>query len=426
MNNLKKSSIILSAGSKYLFEATHYAEPIIEKGEGSLVWDVDGNRYLDLNAGQFCVCFGHGYKPFINCVTDQMNRIYHTNTATLSPEVFIAAKKMAYTTEFKLTKTMFLATGSEANEAALRYAKYITGKNGVLGFDRGYHGLTLASQANTMGGQWARPSVPDTISVKTPDYIHSDKSVSEEEFNGICLENLEEKFRKFGDNLAAVLIEPVIGVGGMVTIPYLYLRRVRELCNQYGVILIFDECQCGFGRSGEWYAYQKAGVIPDILVTAKAMGMGLAVSAVTFSEDLSSKIEGRLVHFSSHQNDPISAAVVSFVIDEINNHNLLENNRIKGEYLKKALERACETTKFLINVRGNGLMCAFDIDDTLVTDYRTFSGRFIKEMEHNGVLIQAVRQGRTFRVMPNFYIKEEEIDFLEQAIIRSVIAIVNC
>lgn len=421
MRNLCKSNAIANANLKYLLEATFYAEPVIEKGEGSTVWDVDGNKYLDLNAGQFCMIFGHGYRPFLNYIADQMSKIYHTNTATLSPEVFIAAEKMASTMDYKLTKTMFLSTGSEANEAALRYAKYITGQTGVMGFDQGYHGLTLASQGNSMGGLWARPFVQDTVSVKTPDYIHSNRTVSEDEFYDICMEDLDTKFKESGDNLAAVLMEPVIGVGGMVTIPYVYLKRVRELCDQYGVVLIFDECQCGFGRSGRWYAYQKADVIPDILVTAKAMGMGMAVSAVTFSEEIASLIEGKLVHFSSHQNDPLSASIVSFVIDEINNNDLLKSNEKKGEYLKNALERACMETNKFINVRGDGLMCAFDIDDTVVTDYKGFSRRFIKEMEGNGVLIQAIRQGRTFRVMPNYYIKEEEIDFLENAVIKSAV-----
>jgi len=135
MKNLYKSIAMASTGNKYLFKATHYSESIIEKGEGSVVWDIDGNRYLDLNAGQFCVIFGHGYKPFIDCVVNQMNRIYHTNTATVSPEVYIAAEKIAFTTNYKLMKTIFLSTGSEANEAALRYAKYITGRTGVMGFD---------------------------------------------------------------------------------------------------------------------------------------------------------------------------------------------------------------------------------------------------------------------------------------------------
>lgn len=420
MNNLSNSTKIFDEREKYLFKATSYATPVIVKGKGSMVWDVDGNKYLDLNAGQFCMTFGHSYKPFIECITEQMKKIHHTNTSTITPEVFLAAEKMSMITDYKLAKTIFLSTGSEANECAIRYAKFITERDGILGFKQGYHGLTLASQGTTMGGLWARPSVPSTFSVATPDYIHSDKKVTEAEFLENCIAELKQLFKENGNNLAAVLIEPVIGVGGMVTIPNEYLRQLRQLCDEFGVILIFDECQCGFGRSGKWFAYQKAGIEPDILVTAKAMGMGLPISAVTFSEKYAKKIEGKLTHFSSHQNDPLSASVVSFIIDEIINNKLLESNEKNGAYLLECLYRICKSTEILCNPRGNGLMCAFDINDTVISDYRKYSASFIKAMENNGVLIQAVRQGRTFRIMPNYYVLKDEIDFLENAILKSL------
>lgn len=420
MSNLSNSNKIFKEGRKYLFEATSYAAPVIIKGKGSMVWDADGNRYLDLNAGQFCMTFGHSYEPFIECVTEQMNKIHHTNTSTITPEVFWAAEKMSMITDYKLAKTIFLSTGSEANECAVRYAKFITERNGILGFKTGYHGLTLASQGTTMGGLWARPFIPYTFSVTTPDYIHSDKKVTETEFLENCIAELKQSFKENGNNLAAVLIEPVIGVGGMVTISAQYLRELRQLCDEFGVILIFDECQCGFGRSGKWYAYQKADVEPDILVTAKAMGMGLPVSAVTFSEEYAKKIEGKLTHFSSHQNDPVAAAVVSFVIDEIIKNKLLESNEKNGSYLLESLRRICGSTETLCNPRGNGLMCAFDINDTVISDYRKYSADFIKAMENNGVLIQAVRQGRTFRIMPNYYVLKDEIDYFERAVVKSL------
>lgn len=420
MNSLNKSIAMKQKKGKYLFEATHFADPIIERGKGSLVWDVDGNQYYDLNAGQFCMSFGHGYEPFIECVTEQMKRIYHTNTSTLSPEVFIAAEKMASITDYKLTKTLFLSTGSEANECAMRYARFITGREGIVGFEQGYHGLTLGSQAITMGGQWARPHVQKVFSVMTPDYIHSDRSWNEDDFIDICISDLRNAFKEHGQDIAAVIMEPVVGVGGMVSLPHRYMREVRKLCNEYSSILIFDECQCGFGRSGDWFAYQQAGVLPDILVSAKAMGMGFAVSAVTFDENISKKIEGNLVHFSSHQNDPIAAAIVSFVIDEINNDDLLYSNQKKGEYLLNCIRNICSKTDAFCNPRGLGLMCAFDIDDNIIHDYRQYSARFIKALEKNGVLIQAIRQGRTFRVMPNYFITEDEIDYVENAIIKSI------
>ena len=402
---------------QYLFKATVYSDAIIKKGKGSFVWDINGNKYLDLNAGQFCLCFGHNYKPFNKVVLNQLKRIHHTNTATITPEFFEAAELMAKINGSNLTKTMFLSTGSEANEAAIRYAKFYTKKNGILSIDKGYHGLTLASQGSTMGGAWALPQVPLTYTVPTPDYIHSDKSMSEEEFVLDCIKKLEECVNVHKSELAAMIIEPVIGVGGMVAIPFEYLKAVRRICDENGILLIFDECQCGFARSGSWFVYQQASVVPDILVTAKAMGSGLAVSAITMKKEIADEVELKLTHFSSHQNDPISAAITTFVINEIEKLNVLEKNRKKGKYLLNAINEICQKTGQLINPRGLGLMTAFDIDDSVITNYKEFSPLFTKELQKNGVLIQAIRQGRTFRVMPNYLISEDEINFFKTACI---------
>lgn len=403
--------------NKYLFEATHYCEPVIVKGEGSFVWDTAGNKYLDLNAGQFCLCLGHNNKGFNKIVSAQLNKIYHTNTATLTPEIFEAAKLMAQINEYHVTKTMFLSTGSEANEAAIRYAKFYSKKNGVLAIDKGYHGLTLGSQGATMGGKWALPCVPSTYSVTTPDYYHSDKSISSEEFIQNCIIELQTCIEKHQDEIGVMIIEPVIGVGGMVEIPQEYLFAARKLCSEYNIVLIFDECQCGFGRSGFWFVYQKLGVVPDILVTAKAMGQGFPVSAITMKDSIAKEVENKLTHFSSHQNDPLAAVVVSYVINEILSNNLLKSNQEKGAHLLKSVEEISKKTGLLINPRGVGLMAAFDIDDTVITDYRRFSTLFSKELEKSGVLIQAIRQGRTFRVMPNYLVSISEIDFFRESCI---------
>lgn len=419
MLNFCKSEHLNEEGMQFLFNATPYVTPLMDHGKGSFVWDVDGNRYLDLNSGQFCLSFGHDYEPFVEVVTHQLHKIYHTNTATLTPEVYVAAKNMAEIMGGELRKTIFLSTGSEANECALRYAQFATKRNAVLCIDYGYHGLTLGSQAVTMGGKWAMPHVSEFCSVSTPDYIHYGAGLTEADFLAQRINELKKVFSEKGDSLAAFIIEPVIGVGGMVKMPDVYLKAARELCDKYGAFLIFDECQCGFGRSGDWFVFRQANVQPDIVTTAKAMGMGLAVSAVTFSSKVAQLIDGKLVHFSSHQNDPISATIVSFVIEEIKRLGILEKNKENGQYLYSCISSICEEVDFLINPRGVGLMCAFDIDDCKIEDYRSFSPKFIRQMLQNGILIQAIRQGRTFRIMPSYLTNRDEMDYLKEMIIKS-------
>lgn len=401
---------MLEDKKKYLFKATNFIEPIIVKGKGSYVWDIEGKKYLDLNSGQFCLTFGHNYTKFNKVINEQLKKIHHTNTLTLSQNIIEVAEKIAKINKGNLIKTIFLSTGSEANECAIRYARFITGKELIVSLDKGYHGLTLASQNATMSGVWARPEVK-SLYVRTPDRYHDEnENITRDELLSKCIANLETCIKDNYSKIAAFIMEPVIGVGGMVELPKIYVQKVRELCSKYQIILIFDECQSGYGRTGKWFAYEHFDVIPDIVTTAKAMGMGFPVSAVTFSQEVVEKIEGKITHFSSHQNEPLSAAIVSFVIDEIENKNLLRKNTQTGEYLLNKLKKLSKKYSLIKNPRGLGLMCGFDLNEEIIKENKSIVYSFPKLLEKEGVLIQAVRQGRTFRLMPNYLIKKIEID----------------
>lgn len=401
---------MLEDKKKYLFKATNFIEPIIVKGKGSYVWDTEDKKYLDLNSGQFCLIFGHNYTKFNRIVNEQLKKIHHTNTLTLSQNIIEAAEKIAKINKGNLTKTIFLSTGSEANECAIRYARFITGKKIVVSLDKGYHGLTLASQNATMSGVWARPEVK-SLYIKTPDIYHNENlNISEDELINECIDELEKCIKNNYSEIAAFIMEPVIGVGGMFELPKRYIQKIRELCSKYQIILIFDECQSGYGRTGKWFAYEYFDVIPDIVTTAKAMGMGFPVSAVTFSQEIAKKIEGKITHFSSHQNEPLSAAIVNFVIEEIEEKKLLEKNIQTGKYLLNKLKKISEKYNLIKNPRGLGLMCGFDLSEEIIKENKKIISNFPKLLEKEGVLIQAVRQGRTFRIMPNYLIKKVEID----------------
>ena len=393
--NLKKSINMYEDAKKYVFEATKFSNAILERGNGCYVWDIDGNKYLDLNSGQFCLSFGHNDEGLQDVISKQLKKIYHTNTATLTPQVLKACKDMAEITGGSLNKTIFLSTGSEANECAIRYARFITQKTGVLSFSQGYHGLTLGSQQSTMGGAWARPQSTTNYSI---DCFSTTKEL--EQF-------FEKVIKESNDNIAAVIVEPILAVGGIL-----------ELCDKYAILLIFDECQTGFGRTGKWFCYQHFGIEPDILTCAKAMGLGLAVSSVTFKTEIAQKIEGKIVHFSSHQNDPLSCAITSYVINRIKNDNLLKNIKTMGSYLYSQLLNLSKEVEFISGVRGPGMLYGFDIPQEISKD-------FLSELQKNGVLLQAIRQGRTCRLSPCYNIRKEDIDFLTNQI-RETSKIISC
>lgn len=388
---------------KNVLKIAPFNSAILERGDGNWVYDTDGNKYLDLNSGQFCLCFGHNDTDFRDLVYNQLGKIYHTNTSTLTEEVFDACADIASIME-GLTKTVFLSTGSEANECAYRYTRFASGKNGIIALNLGYHGLTLGSQQLTMGGQWARPNT------NIYNYFITDLSGDnlESEFNAII--------SKSNGDIASVIVEPILGVGGIIVPSKKFFQKLRELCTRHNIYLIFDECQTGFGRTGKWFAYQHLDITPDVLVCAKSMGMGLAIASVSVTDSLAEKIENKYTHFSSHQNDPLSCKIVSYVINRIKKENYLEHNQQMGKYLNEKLTHLHNKYPHIISSpRGIGLMQGFDLQDDAFIKNPDLSNLFLDGLRKRGVLLQAIRRGKTIRMSPSYIITTSEIDFLIKA-----------
>jgi 2,2-dialkylglycine decarboxylase (pyruvate) len=402
-----------------IFRIAPFLKPIIVKGNGSYVWDTKKKKFLDINSGQFCLSFGYNYKPFNRIILKQLKKIHHTNTLTLTEEVLSAAKKISIITDNKLEKSIFLSTGAEAVEFALRYAKFISGKSCIISLNKGYHGLTIGTQSITMDGIWARPRVRGSISVPTPNHGLCDSSFNNKDDIYSCINVLEKEIIKKKEDVAAIIMELALGVGGVIFLPKLYIESVARLCNKYNILLLIDECQTGFGRTGKWFLFQHYNIVPDMLITSKAMGLGLPVSAVTLKKEIARKIENKIIHFSSHQNDPLSAKITDFMINEIENKNMLTIIRDKGLYFLKELKKLENEFQIMSNARGKGLMLGIDINHK-VENYQKLSSMIISEMQKNGVFVQAIRQGRTFRIMPNYLIKYKDIDFFMSQLRKSL------
>lgn len=395
---------------EYLFPATKFLPTIIDRSEGSYIYDVDGNKILDLNAGQFCSIFGHNNEGFKKVVINQINKIYHTSTAAISPEILIAAKKVSEICYGLNGKVLFLSTGSEAVECALRYAKHITKKEGIVCFDRAYHGLTLGSQSVTYGGVWSSPQVSNIFSVSTPG-LHNEKIENAQIEIEEHINEVEAILSKFGDKIAAFIAEPIVSVGGMIIPPKEYFNRVHEICRKYNVLFIFDESQTGFGRTGKWFCYQNYNFVPDIIIGAKGMGLGYPVSMVVFNSKILINANIKISHFSSHQNDPLAAVIVSYVIDYINNNKLMERVSQMGEKFLNKLNCLSEKYTMIKNPRGVGLMIGFDIHKSGCSDYRDISRELILKLLDKGIMLQATNQGKTFRLLPNYLITDEDISY---------------
>ncbi len=397
----KKSKAAFENKKQHILPVIGFEEPIIESAEGLYVYDLDGNKIMDLNGGQFCSIFGHSLPEF-QTIFQNLATIQHTNTATLTKSTLDAYEKLATTMPEMSPQFITLSTGAEAIEFAMRFAKNYTGKTGLICFNKGYHGLSLGAQSITYGGIYAKPLHDDVYSLPIIEEHFTNAQIDEVilQLENICQNNA---------NLAAMFFEPIIGVGGIHKLNNYFMKKVREICDKYAILLIFDECQSGFGRGGYWWYYQKLAIAPDLLVTAKGIGLGFPVSLVavnTKTIDTSKNV----THYSSHQNDPFSAAIIDFGVDYIKEHNLLEEVTAKGEYFRNKLQALATNCQYISNPRGDGLIIGFDLTIDGVTNYRVLGAEFRRALCRNKVLIQGTNAGQTQRLLPSYLITYEEID----------------
>ncbi len=396
--------------SDHVFNCIERSPMVLTRAKGAYVWDTNDTKYLDLNAGQFCAVLGHTPKSIQKVAARQLKSIAHTSTRTITPAVQQAAEAIWSICPEMKPQSLFLSTGSEAIEAALRYAKHLTGKSEMICFDNGYHGLSLGSQSVTYGGAWATPMVAGVHSITAPIFHELSPGAAKKETTQ-KLNELEQLLINHADTIAGLIMEPIISVGGMNFLSKEYCQGIARLCRKYGVLLLYDECQTGVGRTGTWFAYQQLGVVPDILITAKALGAGFPVSLVAFAQSVIDQADITINHFSSHQNDPLPCAVVVAVVAEIQQKKLLARVTRIGAYFLDQLEQLSTRNPLLRYPRGQGLMLGFDLHQDGLTSYRELGAQFGAQLTKAGMLLQSTSQGKTYRILPSYYLTKREIDW---------------
>lgn len=390
----------------FLIPVIGFDEIIVDYAKGSFVFDSSNKKYLDLNSGQFCTVFGHCNSEIDYKIKECIDSIVHTSTGMLSEKVLEFSQKMHQITNDIDGYSILLSTGAEAVEFCLRYAKAIKNKDGIVCFNVGYHGLTLGAQSVTYGGVYTHPHINSIYPFEVPNNLFDEKELEK------SIGELKELLKKKHNNIAAVLFEPIVSVGGMIFPPEKFFCAVRKICDEFGILLIFDECQTGFGRLGEWFAYQKINVKPDMLATAKGVGAGFPVAISIINGKWVPK-EGLMpiTHFSSHQNDNFAACTVLAGINYIEKHKILNMVKVKGELFLnelKALEKRC---KFVKNARGSGLMMGIDLHSKFVHNYRAVYQEIHQNILKNGVIIQGTNGGKTLRFLPDYLMTIENFKF---------------
>jgi 4-aminobutyrate aminotransferase-like enzyme len=410
---------------EYVLMAMPYADQVLVEGRGCMLKDADGNELLDLAAGMFCCVLGHNHPKFIERISEQTARLLHTGTQFLSPAVFEAGYKLAQVTPGRLQKSIFLSTGTEANEFAFRLAKAYTGRTGILGLSRGYYGTSLATKSCSSlfshNLNDSLPTVPDSGRLPiTPQCASCFTDASLPPCGFPCLQSVESWIGDWS-NVAAVIVEPLLSAGGMLLPPPGYLKHLSELAREHGALMIVDEAQTGFGRTGKWFAIEHHQVEPDILTLSKSVGNGFPVAAVITTPELADKVvsEG-LWNLSSHQSEPVSAAAVAAVIDIVREENLVDRARESGQYFMDRLRELSTRQPLITNVRGQGLMIGFDLSSGDPGKAAEAANGFMYSCRRGGVHLTYGYGNTNFRIIPPLIITRPQIDFAMDVIERSL------
>ncbi|WP_254524998.1 aspartate aminotransferase family protein [Natrinema caseinilyticum] len=398
-----------------------------EEGKGATVRDVDGNTYIDLFAGIGVLNVGHSNPYVLEAVHEQADKFVHTVDFPTDARLELIEKldEIAPAGLQGQNRVVFGGpTGSDAIEASIKLAKYNTGGDGLIAFRGSYHGATTGAMSVTSNKKFKGPYVPllpDVVHAPYPYPFHQDKTPEEavdhalEEVQAI----VEDPYGGLA-NPAGIVVEPILGEGGIVAPPEGFLQGLRDIADDNDVVLVFDEIQSGLGRTGQWWASDWEGVTPDVMTSAKALGgVGFPLSATMYHEDLDTWGAGD--HAGTYRGHVVGMRAGTRAIEYIQDHDLLAHARDLGEYIRGRLRDVADGNERLADVRGRGLFIGAEFVDADGTPDGDAVDAVQQYCFEHGVLVwTAGRHGNVLRVIPPLVLTrdlaETALDVVEEAI----------
>ena len=386
------------------------------RAEGAFLYDDAGRRVLDFTSGQMSALLGHSHPEIVATVRDGIGRLDHLFSSMLSRPVVDLAEALARLVP-QLPKVMLLSTGGEANEAAIKLAKLVTGGWEVVGFAQSWHGMTGAAASATYkaGRRGYGPMAAGCFAIPAPNAYRP-------RFSGVDWQTeLDDAFdlldRQSTGNLAAFIAEPILSSGGIIELPEGYLAALNQKCVERGMLLILDEAQTGMGRTGTMFAFEHDGVVPDILVLSKTLGAGLPLAAVMTTDEVSRMADERgFLFYTTHVNDPLPAMVGLKVIEVVQRDALARRAAELGERLKRGPLSLKQRYPCIGDVRGRGLLLGLEfnaLDRDERHSARVLSDRVTNNALKLGLSANIVRTGASdgvMRIAPPLTATEGEID----------------
>ncbi len=394
-----------------------FAPVVIERAQGSYVYDSQGRAILDFTSGQMSAILGHSHPEIVETVRKAIGELDHLFSGMLSRPVVALAERLSQLSG--LDRALLLSTGAESNEAAIRMAKIFTGGFEIVGFAQSWHGMTGAAASATYahGRKGSGPAQAGSFAIPAPNSFRPRFT------NGNSYDwraELDYAFdlidRQSTGNLAAFIAEPILSSGGVLVLPEGYLKALHEHCRRRGMLLILDEAQTGIGRTGLMFACERDGVRPEILTLSKTLGAGLPLAATLTTREIEEKCHERgFLFYTTHVSDPLPASVGLKVVEIVLRDRLAERAREAGERLKTGLQTLMQRHECVGDVRGHGLLIGMEIvKDRHSREPDNERGEAITAMCLKlGLSMNIARipgQGAVFRIAPPLTVSDEEID----------------
>ena len=377
---------IIAAENAHLAGVYQKFPVALVKGKGATVWDANGKAYIDCMSGYGVSLVGHCHPKVVAAIQEQCEKLISCHGSFYNDKLAELAEKLANISPKELNRIFLCNSGAESVECALKAAVKYTQKTEVISMTRGFHGKTLGALSAT----------------HNPKYRGAFEHLIEQNFRFVPFGKIERAQEAVTEKTAAVIVEPVQGEGGVYVAPDGYLKALRDLCDEKGAVLVFDEVQTGFGRTGRMWASQHWNIVPDIMCVSKAMGGGMPIGATIAKDEVMDSLEiGE--HSSTFGGNPLACAAACATIDVIVEEKLPKRAQVLGDEFKKILQEMVSELRILREVRGLGLMVGLES--------RTFIGDVLSEALNRRLLL--LYAGKTvIRFLPPLVI---EISQLEKA-----------
>lgn len=389
----------------------------VTKGEGCYLWSEDGRKILDFASGVAVCNLGHNHPKVVEAAEKQMKELIHGGHNVVYYESYVRLAERLVELTGGDTMVYFSNSGAEANEGAIKLVKYVTKRPGIIAFRGSFHGRTLATTSLTSSSSAYRKNYEGLLpSIYFAEYPYLYRTPYEMK-DGKCPKEYFEQFKNIFHTLidpsmvAAIMMEPVQGEGGYIVPDKEFVQYVREICDKYGILLIFDEVQSGMGRTGKLFAYEHFGVKPDILTSAKGIANGFPLSAVIGKKEIMEQWPAG-AHGGTFGGNPVACAAANAVLDELTDGGMLDNAAKMGDYFKEKLFALQKKYPSVIgDVRGLGLMLAMEMvhpDETPDADITTAIRT--KALEKGLLLLGCGTNHNIVRFIAPTIVTEKEID----------------